>query len=78
MAALAQKIVDLRFHDLRHEGISRLFEQGYRIEQVALVSGHRYWKMLARHTQIRAKDLLRHSEIIQQYAAETTVPDLAR
>jgi len=32
---------------------------GYAIEQVALVSGHRDWKMLARYTQIRAKDLHR-------------------
>ncbi|MFC4705871.1 site-specific integrase, partial [Paraburkholderia caffeinitolerans] len=53
------KIVDLRFHDLRHEGVSRLFEQGYRIEQVALVSGHRDWKMLRRYTQVRARDLHR-------------------
>lgn len=53
------KIADLHFHDLRHEGVSRLFEQGYMIEQVALVSGHRDWKMLARYTQIRAKDLHR-------------------
>ena len=52
-------IEDLHFHDLRHEGISRLFEQGYRIEQVALVSGHKDWKMLARYTQVRAKDLHR-------------------
>lgn len=52
-------IIDLHFHDLRHEGVSRLFEQGYRIEQVALISGHRDWKMLARYTQIRAKDLHR-------------------
>lgn len=53
------KIPDLHFHDLRHEGISRLFEQGYRIEQVALVSGHRDWKMLKRYTQVKAKDLHR-------------------
>lgn len=53
------KIVDLHFHDFRHEGVSRLFEQGYMIEQVALVSGHRDWKMLARYTQIKAKDLHR-------------------
>ena len=52
-------IDDLKFHDLRHEGVSRLFEQGYSIEQVALVSGHRDWKMLARYTQIKAKDLHR-------------------
>jgi integrase len=55
-AKAALKIKDLHFHDLRHEGVSRLFEQGYRIEQV---SGHRDWKMLARYTQIRAKDLHR-------------------
>jgi len=54
-------IDDLKFHDLRHEGVSRLFELGYSIEQVALVSGHRDWKMLARYTQIRAKDLHRRS-----------------
>lgn len=52
-------IVDLRFHDLRHEGISRLFEQGYSVPEVALVSGHRDWKVLARYTQIRAKNLHR-------------------
>lgn len=54
-------IIDLRFHDLRHEGVSRLFEQGYSIEQVALVSGHRDWKMLSRYVQLRAKDLHRNS-----------------
>jgi integrase len=58
-AKTALGIIDLHFHDLRHEGVSRLFEQGYRIEQVALISGHRDWKMLARYTQIRAKDLHR-------------------
>jgi integrase len=52
-------IRDLHFHDLRHEGVSRLFELGYQIQEVALVSGHRDWKMLARYTQIRAKDLHR-------------------
>lgn len=33
-------ILDLHFHDLRHEGTSRLFEAGFSIEQVALVTGH--------------------------------------
>jgi integrase len=31
------------FHDLRHEGISHLFEMGRSIPQVATVSGHRSW-----------------------------------
>jgi integrase len=32
-------IDDLHFHDLRHEGISRLFEMGWNIPHVAAVSG---------------------------------------
>jgi integrase len=46
-------IEDLRFHDLRHEGISRLFEMGGTIPQVAAVSGHRSWTSLKRYTHIR-------------------------
>ena len=53
------KLPDLHLHDLRHEAISRLFAAGYRIEQVALVSGHRDWGMLKRYTHIRAADLHR-------------------
>lgn len=34
-------IKDLRYHDLRREGASRLFEKGYSIEEVAQVTGHR-------------------------------------
>ncbi len=68
-ACSANDIKDLRFHDLRHEGVSRLFEQGYRIEQVALVSGHRDWKMLRRYTQVRAKDLHRNDAPSDRKAA---------
>jgi len=46
-------IEDLHFHDLRHEGISRLFELGRTIPQVAEVSGHRTWTSLQRYTHIR-------------------------
>lgn len=59
-ATKALGIVDLTFHDLRHEGISRLFEQGYTMEQVMLISGHRDPKMLMRYVQLRAKDLHRN------------------
>ena len=48
-------IEDLRFHDLRHEGISRLFEMGCTIPQVATVSGHRSWASLKRYTHIRQR-----------------------
>lgn len=34
-------IQDLRYHDMRREGASRLFEQGYEITKVAQVTGHK-------------------------------------
>jgi integrase len=52
-------IEDLHFHDLRHECASRLFEAGFTIEQVALVTGHRDWKMLKRYTNLRPESLHR-------------------
>ncbi len=58
-ACVKAGVVDLRWHDLRHEGISRLFEKGYLIHEVALVSGHRSWDQLKRYTTLRAKDLHR-------------------
>ncbi|MCZ0734586.1 tyrosine-type recombinase/integrase [Phreatobacter sp. AB_2022a] len=44
---------DLHFHDLRHEGVSRLFEMGRTIPQVASVSGHRSWPSLQRYGHLR-------------------------
>lgn len=46
-------IEDLHFHDLRHEGVTRLFEMGLTIPHVAAVSGHRSWSSLRRYTHIR-------------------------
>jgi integrase len=46
-------IDDLHFHDLRHEGTSRLFELGRTIPQVACVTGHRSWQSLQRYTHLR-------------------------
>lgn len=53
------EIQDLHFHDLRHEAISRLFERGLAIPEVAVISGHRDFRMLARYTHLRAADVLR-------------------
>ncbi len=58
------KIEDLHFHDLRHEATSRLFEAGFAIEQVALVTGHKDWKMLKRYANLRPESLLRISRTI--------------
>jgi len=52
-------IEDLHFHDLRHEATSRLFEQGYSIEQVATVTLHESWQELKRYTQLRPETLHR-------------------
>jgi integrase len=52
-------IPDLHLHDLRHEGTSRLFEEGMPIERVALVTGHKSWSNLKRYTQLRPEDLTR-------------------
>jgi integrase len=46
-------IEDLHFHDLRHDGISRLFEIGKTIPQAASVSGHKSWQSLQRYTHLR-------------------------
>ncbi len=48
-------IEDLHFHDLRHEGVSRLFEMGKTIPQAASVSGHRSWPSLQRYSHLRAR-----------------------
>jgi integrase len=55
-------IPDLHLHDLRHEGISSMFEQGFDIPQVAVVSGHRDWRHLKRYTQIKPESLHDHGK----------------
>lgn len=55
----ALSIPDLHLHDMRHEGTSALFEDGYPIEQVAVVTGHRDWRNLRRYTQIKPEALHR-------------------
>ncbi len=50
-------IAGLRFHDLRHEATSRLFEHGLAIQEVAAITGHKTLQMLKRYTHLRAEDL---------------------
>lgn len=47
------QIEGLRFHDLRHEAISRFFERGLSLPEVAAISGHKSYKMLFRYTHMR-------------------------
>ena len=47
-----------RFHDLRHEATSRLFERGvFDSMEVAAITGHKTLQMLKRYTHLRAEDL---------------------
>ncbi|HMM37520.1 MAG TPA: site-specific integrase [Desulfovibrio sp.] len=48
---------DLRYHDLRHEATSRLFEKGLNMMEVAAITGHKTLDMLKRYTHLRASDL---------------------
>jgi integrase len=48
-------IQDLRFHDLRHEAASWLFERGWDIPRVAGVTGHQSWSSLQIYTHIRER-----------------------
>ena len=50
-------IFDVRFHDLRHEATSRLFEKGLNVIEVATITGHKTLDMLKRYTHLRAEDL---------------------
>lgn len=57
-------IVDLRFHDLRHEAVSRLVELGLGDQEVAAISGHRSMQMLQRYTHLRAEDLVKRLDAL--------------
>ena len=50
-------IEGLRFHDLRHEAVSRFFEMGLSVPEVAAISGHKDYRMLASYTHVNAKSL---------------------
>lgn len=50
-------IDDFRFHDLRHEATSRLFEKDLNLMQVAAITGHKTLQMLKRYTHLQAEDL---------------------
>ena len=57
-ACLMTWIDDLHLHDLRHEGISRLFEAGLDIPMVSMISGHKSWATLKRYTHLKPSDVI--------------------
>lgn len=52
-------LTDLRFHDLRHEALSRFCELGLTVPELAVISGHKDPRMLFRYAHLRADDLAR-------------------
>ncbi|BBB66544.1 integrase [Undibacterium sp. YM2] len=59
LAAIEQDpmLRNLRFHDLRHEAVSRFFELGFNPMEVATISGHKTLAMLKRYTHLKAANL---------------------
>lgn len=51
-------IKDLRFHDLRHEACSRLFERGFNVMETAHISGHKTLQQLKRYTHLKTEDIV--------------------
>ncbi len=51
-------VIGLRFHDLRHEAVSRFFELGLNIIEVSTISGHKELSMLKRYTHLNAESLV--------------------
>lgn len=51
------EIDGLRFHDLRHEATSRLFEKGYSIQEVAQFTLHESWSTLKRYTHLKPENV---------------------
>lgn len=49
---------ELRFHDLRHEAVTRLFEKGLNPLEVGMISGHKTLSMLQRYTHLRSASLV--------------------
>ncbi len=60
-------IEDLHFHDLRHEAISRFFEMGLTVPEVASISGHKDIKMLMRyaHAGNQLSEKLQREDLIR-------------
>jgi integrase len=50
-------LTNISFHTLRHEAITRFFEMGLTIPEVASISGHKSWSMLRRYTHMRYKEV---------------------
>lgn len=68
-------ITDFRFHDLRHEATTSLFERGLSTMEVQKVTGHKTLAMLLRYTQMDVGHLV---ERLDATEAPTLLPGNAK
>ena len=61
-------VKDLRFHDLRHEAVSRFFEMGMSVPEVALISGHKDLTQLFRYTHLNPENVFRKYDAFKSVA----------
>lgn len=59
-------VVDLTFHDIRHEAVSRFVESGLSLAQVQMISGHRDLRMLMRYTHLQTEDIVAKLHAVDQ------------
>ena len=57
-AKRAAGLEDFRFHELRHEAVSRFVEAGLSDQEVSAISGHKSMQRLKRYTHLCAEDLV--------------------
>lgn len=65
---LRADLVDLHFHDLRHEAVSRLFELGLTAPEVASISGHKDGRMLFRYAHAQRDRIIRQLDMAHSQA----------
>lgn len=69
---------DLRFHDLRHEAISRLVEAGFSDLEVASISGHKDMKSLKRYTHLRNEKFVERLDSAKRLDSKKRLRSLKR
>ena len=57
LARSRTQVKGLRFHDLRHEGLSRMAEKGLNLGELREQSGHRTAQVLLTHVNARVSEV---------------------
>jgi integrase len=68
-------VSDYRFHDNRHEAISRLVEAGFSDQAIAAITGHKNMQTLARYRHLRNQRLV---EMLDRSDSASKTPNARR